>query len=222
MLSFTDNKCTISIFSTNPAEGPKVPRGLSMPQAPITPRTSGSLVSRIQHQFQGIPESLMPAGTGKKEPHPTTGWDNSSQASPAPSSAWTRQGCQGPQRTLHTAGPPRTLRTLRSLESTWATETRELLGQDPFRPSSSPRRQRWNPDPWAPSLPEESWPPGRALTTELRSQIKAQTSGHLPWKKRAWLQRVLWPLGLRWVLDSQECGHRLTESQEEQAPARDS
>jgi hypothetical protein len=49
-----------------------------------------------------------------------------------------------------------------------------------------------------------------------------QTSVHLPCQRRACLLRVLWPLGLRRELDSKECWQRLTESQEEQAPARDS
>jgi hypothetical protein len=33
---------------------------------------------------------------------------------------------------------------------------------------------------------------------------------------------VLWSLGLRWDVDSQECWQRLTESQDNQAPARNS
>jgi hypothetical protein len=41
-----------------------------------TPRILGSLMSRTQHLFQRISEGLMPAGTGKKEPHPTRGWDS--------------------------------------------------------------------------------------------------------------------------------------------------
>jgi hypothetical protein len=49
-----------------------------------------------------------------------------------------------------------------------------------------------------------------------------QISVYLPCQRRACLEKVLWPLGLRRELDSQECWLRLTESQEEQAPARDS
>jgi hypothetical protein len=52
--------------------------------------------------------------------------------------------------------------------------------------------------------------------------ILFQTSVHLLCKKRAWLQRVLWPLRLRRELDSQDCWQTITESQEEQATARDS
>ena len=43
---------------------------------PSTPRILGSLVSRMQHQFQRIPEGLVPARTGTKEPCPTRGWDS--------------------------------------------------------------------------------------------------------------------------------------------------
>jgi hypothetical protein len=45
---------------------------------------------------------------------------------------------------------------------------------------------------------------------------------HCPSKRRACLQRVLWSMGLRRELNSQECWQRLTESQKEQARARDS
>ena len=54
------------------------------------------------------------------------------------------------------------------------------------------------------------------------SRLELQTSGHLPCIRRAWMQRVLWPLWLRWELDSQDSWQRLTESKEEQASARDS
>ena len=83
----------------------RVPRSLEdSPRCrpPSTPRASGSLVSRMQNQFQRILEGLVPAGTGTKEPCPTRGW-NSFLSEPAahhlqrePST-----GCQGPQRTLH-------------------------------------------------------------------------------------------------------------------------
>jgi hypothetical protein len=53
-------------------------------------------------------------------------------------------------------------------------------------------------------------------------RAELQTSVHLPCKMRASLQRVLWPLRLRRELNSQECWPRLTESQEEQAPTKDS
>ena len=54
------------------------------------------------------------------------------------------------------------------------------------------------------------------------SRSELQTSGHLPCIRRAWLQRVLWPLWLRWELDYQDGWNRLTESKEEKASARDS
>jgi hypothetical protein len=38
---------------------------------------------------------------------------------------------------------------------------------------------------------------------------------HLPYKRRACLQRALWPLRFRRELDSQISWQRLTESQEE-------
>jgi hypothetical protein len=49
-----------------------------------------------------------------------------------------------------------------------------------------------------------------------------QTSVYLPCQRRAGLQQVYWSLGLRRELDSQECWQRLTKSQGEQAPSRDS
>jgi hypothetical protein len=55
----------------------------------------------------------------------------------------------------------------------WAIEAAELLGQGPIGPSSLARRQSWDPDPWANSLPEESQPTGRVLTPELRRWIRA-------------------------------------------------
>ena len=58
-------------------------------------------------------------------------------------------------------------------KSTWAAEATKFLGQGPFRPSSSARRQSWNPDSWTPSLPEENWPLGRALTSGIRRWIWA-------------------------------------------------
>jgi hypothetical protein len=89
-------------------------------------------------------------------------------------------------------------------ESTWAAEATELLGQGAFRPSSSARRQCWDPDPWTPSQREESGAPGRTLTPEIRRWIWASDFVQLACKTRACLQRVLWPLGLRKELDSQE------------------
>jgi hypothetical protein len=125
-------------------------------------------------------------------------------------------------------------------------EATQLLGQTPF----------WVPDIWALSLPEERWPPGKALTAwagegailyrgSLRDhfvQVIVQTAEatHLLgqalfqafiFSQEAGLdarplcnfpaQRVLWPLRLWRELDSQDCWERLTESQEEQAPAKD-
>jgi hypothetical protein len=48
----------------NLAEAPKVPRASS--RAPSIARASGTLVGGKQHQFQRIPEGLVPAGTGTK------------------------------------------------------------------------------------------------------------------------------------------------------------
>jgi hypothetical protein len=72
----------------------------------------------------------------------------------------------------------------------WAAEATELLGQGPFRISSSIRRQSSDPDPWTPSLPEESLPPGRVLTPRIRRRSEFQNSVYLPCKRRACLQRV--------------------------------
>ena len=61
---------------------------------------------------------------------------------------------------------PRPLRDQSMQESIWAAEATELLGQGPFGPSSSAKKQSWDPDVWAHSL-QESPSPGRALTTGL-------------------------------------------------------
>jgi hypothetical protein len=80
-------------------------------------RTSGSRVSGVQHQLQRILKSLVLAGTWKKEPRPTRGWDlfQSGQhppyASPSapphpPSSFRVQQRPLGaPPGALHAAGP---------------------------------------------------------------------------------------------------------------------
>jgi hypothetical protein len=53
------------------------------------------------------------------------------------------------------------------------------------------------------------------LHLQPRGRAEIQTSVHLLCKRRACLQRVLWPLRLRRELDFQECWQRLTELQEE-------
>jgi hypothetical protein len=53
------------------------------------------------------------------------------------------------------------------------------------------------------------------------SRCTRQISVKLPYKRKAFLQRILWPLKLRRELVAQVCWQRLTESQEEQAPTRD-
>ena len=63
--------------------------------------------------------------------------------------------------------------------------------------------------------------PVSGLYLLLGGRSECQISVHLPCKRRACLQRVLWPLKLRRELDSQVCWQRLTESWEEQAPTRD-
>jgi hypothetical protein len=91
-------------------------------------------------------------------------------------------------------------------ESRWAAEATELLGQGPFRPSSSARRQSWDPDHFPVmevGLQGGLWPQSSGGGSEL------QTSVHLPYKRRACLQRVLWPLGLRREFVSQESWQRL-------------
>ena len=55
-----------------------------------------------------------------------------------------------------------------------ATEARELLEQGPYGPSSSARR--WSSVLCAPSLPEESLPPGSALTLGLRRDLQFLSS----------------------------------------------
>jgi hypothetical protein len=54
-----------------------------------------------------------------------------------------------------------------------------------------------------------------------RPHFRLQISGYLPHQRRACLLRVLWPQRLRREMDSQDCWQRLTESQEEEAPARE-
>jgi hypothetical protein len=50
-------------------------------------------------------------------------------------------------------------------------ERTELLGQGPYRPSSSARRQSWAQDLFALSLPEESLPAKSALTTRTQERV---------------------------------------------------
>ena len=66
---------------------------------------------------------------------------------------------------------PRSLRDQTAQESVWVAEARWLLGQGPFRPSSSARKQSWAPDLCAPSLPEESLPAESALTTGTKERV---------------------------------------------------
>jgi hypothetical protein len=55
--------------------------------------------------------------------------------------------------------------------------------------------------------------PISGLHLQPGSRSECQTSVQLPCKRRACLQKVLWPLGLRReLLDSQDCWQRLTES----------
>jgi hypothetical protein len=62
-------------------------------------------------------------------------------------------------------GSPRVQSIQDSMQSIEATE---LVGQGPFRPSSSARWQSWDPYLWEPSLPKESCSPETALTPGLR------------------------------------------------------
>jgi hypothetical protein len=66
---------------------------------------------------------------------------------------------------------PGSLREQSRRESRWATEATELLGQGPFRPSSSARKWIWAPDLCAPSLTEESLPAESALTTGTQERV---------------------------------------------------
>jgi hypothetical protein len=51
---------------------PRSPETSPHCQCPSTPRILGSLVSGTQHLFQNNLESLVPAGTGTQEIHPTS------------------------------------------------------------------------------------------------------------------------------------------------------
>jgi hypothetical protein len=51
------------------------PEDSSLRRAPRTARALGSLVRGKQHQLQNIPEGLVPAGAGTKEPLLTRGLD---------------------------------------------------------------------------------------------------------------------------------------------------
>jgi hypothetical protein len=66
---------------------------------------------------------------------------------------------------------PKSLRDQSLQESTWAIEATKLLGQGPFRPSTSTRRYSWMPDLCAPPLQEESLPAESALTTETQQRV---------------------------------------------------
>jgi hypothetical protein len=63
--------------------------------------------------------------------------------------------------------------------------------------------------------------PVSSLHLQPGGRSERQISVYLPCKRRACLQRVLWPLRLRRELDSQVCWLMLTETQEKQAPTRD-
>jgi hypothetical protein len=89
------------------------------------------------------------------------------------SSAWIRLRVSRVPEDSPRLRTPSTPRTSWSPESMWAIEATELLGQGPLGPSSSARRQSWDPGPWAHSLPEESRPTGRDLTPGLRRWIRA-------------------------------------------------
>jgi hypothetical protein len=146
----------MTIFLLSRVEVTKVSRVFSTLQ--YLGITSGSWVSGTQHQVQRIAEGLVTSGTGTKDPLLTRGWEPFRYGPAPPSSAWTRwREFRAP-----------CLRTSWSPESMWAIEATKLLGQGPVGPSSSARRQSWDPDPWAHSLPEESQPTGKVLTPELR------------------------------------------------------
>jgi hypothetical protein len=97
---------------------------------------------------------------------------------------------------------PRSLRDQSAQECTLAAEATELHRQGPFGPSSSARRQSWDPDIWAPSPPKEIQPPGWVLTPGLRWEPllvspvfqrpvpTEQRAGH--WSKRASWSGFLW------------------------------
>ena len=83
---------------------------------PLQTRTSESWVSGTEHQHQRIPEGLVPAGRGTKEPQTTRGWDSFWFGPAPPSPSWTQWREPGTQWTLHTEGPlahpkPRNRRT---------------------------------------------------------------------------------------------------------------
>jgi hypothetical protein len=115
----------------------------------------------------------MPARTETREPRLTRGWDPFRWGPALPSSSWTRLRASRTPEASPLWRTPSTPRTSWWPESTLVIEATELLGQGPIKPSSSARRQSWDPDPWAHSLPEESWPTGRVLTPELRRLIRA-------------------------------------------------
>jgi hypothetical protein len=66
---------------------------------------------------------------------------------------------------------PWSLRDQSMQESKQAAKARELLGQGPFGPSSSARRQSWAPVLYAPSLPEESLPAANTLTIGTQDRV---------------------------------------------------
>ena len=80
---------------------------------------------------------------------------------------------------------PGSLRDQSTQERMWATEATELLGQGLFGPSSSSRRQSWNPDLWEPSPPSCIQGP---------SETSLHRRAHRLQKQQNFLDRV--PLGL--------------------------
>jgi hypothetical protein len=61
-------------LGVNSAEGPRSPEGSSHSRHSSIPRILRSLVSGTQHLVQKNLEGHVPAGSGTKEIHPTTGW----------------------------------------------------------------------------------------------------------------------------------------------------
>ena len=115
------------------AKIPKVPKDSPFPRHPSMPRILGSLVSGMQHLLQKTQRVLCQQEQGQKKPTPKVARVHSSQHHPCTFLS------------VNSAGPstPKIMGSLKPLyeESMWMAEATVLLGQGPFGPSSSARRQ---------------------------------------------------------------------------------
>jgi hypothetical protein len=106
-------------------------------------------------------------------------------------------------------------------EGTLAAKATEILEQGPF-PSFSSMRYSWDPDPWASSLPKECRPLGRALTPGIRRSIWAPDFCAPSLQEESLPAESVLTTGTQKRVCLPGVLTEAKESQEEQAPTRDS